>query len=239
MQKLLGPISLASLIAIGLSACATQPPPPPKPDYVPPKVGLVIIFGHMADGKGDPTKPDSRHEITGNDGDTVLNTVTGLSKDGVVRQNRTLRSIVSYRIFQPGDGIFVDEIDADKVRSLWPLEPGKTVTTTERRLLGLGKTEKAANARLKPHGTTSHVFKVLRFEKVTVPAGTFDSVVFQRITTERNQKGDVTIVSDKTYWVARNLNWIVRLDTRNTRPGRPTRNATLRALKVTQAGAKK
>lgn len=212
-----------------LTACATEPPAPLT--YRPPAPGLVVIYSYVADGKGDPSKPDTRQEIVSNSGDFVVNVVTDLT-GGTVRVSRTYRAIVTDRVHQRGDGIVVEEIQQDMIGRLWPLAPGKIAKSTGRRLLGEGRTEKIAEGRLKPVGRIDYVFKVLRREKVIVPAGTFDTVVFQRVATIRDLKGKISLVSEKTYWVAPDLGWLVRLDTVNTRPGHPATKARLAALKI-------
>lgn len=222
-------ILAACTTGVVLTACATAPPPPLT--YRPPAPGLVVIYSYVEDGKGDPSKPDTRQEIVAINGDNVVNVVTDLSS-GTKRDSRTYRAIVTDRVHQRGDGIVVEEIQAEMIGRLWPLAPGKSAKSTGRRLMGRGRTEKSAQARLKPVGRIDYVFRVLRRETVSVPAGTFDTIVFQRVATIRDLKGKVTLVSDKTYWLALDLAWLVRLDTTNTRPGRPATKARLAAIKV-------
>lgn len=227
-------LSLAVCITgVNLTACATTPPAPQA--YRPPVPGLVVVYSYVENGKGDPSKPSIRQEIVSNDGDFVVNIMTDL-KDGTLRDSRTFRAIVTERVYQRGDGIIVERIQQDTLRRLWPLAPGKTAKSTGQRLFARGRTEKFAENHLKPAGRIDYIFRILRREKLVVPAGTFDTVVFQRVATIRDMKGKISLVSDKTYWLALDLGWLVRLDTVNTRPGHPAVKARLTAIRVTRPG---
>lgn len=227
----------AALMALGLAAlagCATPDVPksePPAVVYAWPAPGLTVDYSHVANGKGDPAKAAVRQVILSNDDEYVVNHVIDLENDSV-RESRTFRALITDRVYQRGDGLVVERIQPERLRLLWPMVPGNTATSTGRTYFGRGRTERIAARNLRRTGTSTTVFKILRREWLTIPAGTFDTIVVNRVTTQKNLRGVVTGVSDKTYWIALDIRWLIRLDTVNTKPGQPAERASLVAIRV-------
>ncbi len=202
----------ASVCWIGMAAlamCVTTAPASAQNQaaYVPPKKGLQFVFAYWRDGKEIAERKRVTHTILDIKGDVVINTVGRSVQD----HHKTLRGIVSFDFFRPRGGVIRQEIDHDKVRALWPLAAGKRVQFTSKLLFARGKSKEVANAQLKHTDNVKYSLEILRREKVTVPAGTFDTFVIRQIRIMTNLKGKVEQRSDKTYWYAPSLGWIVRL----------------------------
>ena len=126
------------------------------------------------------TKEGFRHRVLRVDGDELLYKVGSLDKyDG--DEVRLLRGIFSWAYWRPGQGWVEFKFDRAAIRKLWPLKPGNEARVKMRYGYGLGKTIGEARKKWKETEAGEIRYKVLRREKVTVPAGTFDTFVIERI----------------------------------------------------------
>jgi hypothetical protein len=227
---------LSCVVAVAVAGCASPPPMPPE--YTPPQPGMVVTFADASDGK-DGRTATVRHRIVENIDDRVVNVVTTLP-NGPERENKTLRGIVTYQIWQGAEnGVIVEDIRKNPPRDLWPLTPGNWSDTEGPIYIGQGRTEEAALKAVRRTGAISHRFEILRREEITVPAGKFVAYVVRRDSTVKKADGSIDHQSTKTYWYAPSIAWIVRLDTVTKRPGQPDRKARIVAVSVSRATAAK
>lgn len=232
MQQLFTRLSfpLAALLALASPALAKDDvnwAPQPVP-------GMMIEFMHS---DGTPTS----HRITKVDGDNVWNTVD-FDNGGVPAKNVniTYRSVITWQIHRPGEGVLRWEFDRKKLDTLWPLKVGKSVRLKTKVMLGRGKTLEAAAAQLKQTHSVTYRFHVEGRRHITVKGGTWQAWVISRIAEQRDMKGVLTYVGTRRYWLAERLGWIVRLDTDDIFPDeKKNRIATLQAVAVALPARKK
>jgi hypothetical protein len=84
-------------------------------------------------------------------------------------------------------------IDKAAAEAIWPLEIGKTVTFMEQ----------------SGEDAWCHTIDILRPESITVPAGTFDTIVItERIESLRSAQGKLDVT--RTYWYAPTVHWPIK-----------------------------
>lgn len=222
---LIAVFSAATLPALAKDDIKWAPQPVP---------GMMIEFMHS---DGTPTT----HRITKVEGNNVWNTVD-FDNGGVPAKNVniTYRSVITWQIHRPGEGVLRWEFDRKKLDSLWPLQVGKSVRLKTRVMLGRGKTLEAATATLKQTHSVTYRFVVEGRRHITVKGGTWQSWIISRVAEQRDMKGTLTYVGMRRYWLAEQLGWIVRLDTDDIFPDeKKNRTATLQAKAVALPARKK
>jgi hypothetical protein len=174
--------------------------------YTAPPTGFQITWTRVIRDGGKVTRGTLVHKVIASRGDEVTYKVVEPGGDEV----RLLRGIFSYAYWRPDRGWAEYKFDKAAIRALWPLTPGKEAKVAMRYGYGLAKTEADARKKWGASETGSIHYKVLRREKVTTQAGTFDTVVIQR---DRNfvRLADKSVAkSRRTAWLAPSLGYVVK-----------------------------
>lgn len=220
-------VALSAVVAHALAKDSAKWAPQPL-------AGMMIEFMHT-----DGTL--AKHRITKVEGNNVWNTVD-FDNGGVPAKNVniTYRSIITWQIYRPAEGVIRWEFDRKKLDTLWPLQVGKSVRVKTKLMLGRGKTLEAAAAKLKQTHSITYRFVVEGRRHVTVKGGTWQAWVISRVAEQRDMKGTLTYVGMRRYWLAERLGWIVRLDTDDIRPDeKKNRITTMQATAVALPARKK
>lgn len=206
--------AVAGLAVSGLGACATAPE---TTDHAAPPVGTVLHFKR-------PTGSSLfafRHKIVSASGDELIYHVTNETSEPTNDQVRLYRGIFSYAYWRPGSGWVEYKFDRAQVAPLWPLKVGNKVDFPVTFGFAAAKTEAEGKRAWKVTERGRMTFTVRRQERVTVPAGTFDTFVIHRV---RN----FTLVApprrriavERVSWYAPSLGYVVRQTTQNMRVSR-------------------
>jgi hypothetical protein len=200
--------------------------------YTAPPKGLQITWMRTVRDGGKVTRDTVIHRITASKGDEVIYKVVETGGDEV----RLLRGIFSYAYWRPGEGWAEYKFDKAPIRKLWPLTAGKEANVAMIFGYGVAKTEAAARQKWARSETGIILYKVLRHEKVTVPAGTFDTVVIQR---DRRfvKLADKTADSHRrTAWFAPSLGYVVKQVIQYEPGNAKRRTTTIEATKIERPG---
>ena len=200
--------------------------------YTAPPKGFQITWTRTVSDGGKVTRDTLVHRVTASKGDEVIYKV--VEKDG--DEVRLLRGIFSYAYWRPEQGWAEYKFDKAAIRALWPLKPGKQARVKMEYGYGLAKTEADGKKTWARTETGSIHYKVLRREKVTVPAGTFDTVMIQRDRSFTKLADKKTESHRRTAWFAPSLGYVVK-QVIVYRPGNPkSRTTTIEAVKIEQPG---
>jgi len=200
--------------------------------YTAPPKGFQITWTRTIRDGGKVKRDTVVHRITASKGDEVIYKVVETGGDEV----RLLRGIVSYAYWRPGQGWGEYKFDKAAIRKLWPLTDGKDAKVPMTYGYGLAKTEAAARKKWTRSETGSIHYTVLRREKVTVPAGTFDTVVIQRDRSFTKLADKKTDSHRRTAWFAPSLGYVVK-QVIQYEPGNPkARTTTIEAAKIARPG---
>lgn len=200
--------------------------------YAAPPTGFQITWKRTIRDGGKVTSDTVIHRITASKGDEVIYKVVEKGGDEV----RLLRGIFSYAYWRPDAGWAEYKFDKAAIRGLWPLKAGKEAKVSMTYGYGLAKTEAEGRKKWAHTETGSIHYKVLRREKVTVAAGTFDTVVIQRDRSFTKLADKKTEAHRRTAWFAPSLGYVVK-QVIVYKPGTPkSRTTTIEAVKIERPG---
>lgn len=200
--------------------------------YTAPPKGFQITWKRTIRDGGKVTSDTVIHRITASKGDEVIYKVVEKGGDEV----RLLRGIFSYAYWRPDEGWAEYKFDKARIRGLWPLKAGKEANVAMNFGYGVAKTEAAARQKWAHSETGIILYKVLRHETVTVPAGTFDTVVIQRDRSFTKLADKKTEGHRRTAWFAPSLGYVVK-QVIVYEPNNPkSRATTIEAVKIERPG---
>lgn len=199
-------VVLAGLIA---GAPATEVRADGHAVYTPPSKGLELTWSRIPVAGGKTAAETFLHRVVRADKDEVLYQV--ISKDdGNGDRVHLFGGLFSYAYWRPGVAWVEYKFDRAMLRKLWPLAPGKETRVKMRFGYGEGKTIAQAKANWKETEVGEIHYRVLRREKVTVPAGTFDAFVIERNRRfTKHDKGKV-IIQRRVGWLVPKLGYVVK-----------------------------
>jgi len=213
-------VVLAGLIA---GAPATEVRADGRASYTPPPKGLELTWSRSFAAGGKTATETFQHRVVRAQKDEVLYQV--ISKDdGNGDRVRLFGGLFSYAYWRPGVAWVEYKFDRAMFRKLWPLAPGKETRVKMRFGYGEGKTIAQAKANWKETEVGEIHYRVLRREKVTVPAGTFDAFVIERNRRftrhgDGKSKGRV-IIQRRVGWLVPKLGYVVKQTVRKG-PAKP------------------
>lgn len=200
--------------------------------YKAPPEGLQITWSREVRDGDKVTRDTVVHRIVSSKGDEVLYKVVEKGGDEV----RLLRGIFSYAYWRPDEGWAAYKFDKNAIRALWPLKAGKQTKVAMIFGYGVAKTEAEAKKKWARSETGSIQYTVLRREKVTTPAGTFDAFVIQRDRSFTKLSDKKTYLQRRTAWFAPSLGYVVK-QVIDYEPGQPKgRDVVIEAAKIEQPG---
>jgi hypothetical protein len=215
-MRSLGAAAFAAALAAGLAGSGPAMAEGEPLRAVSPKPGLEVWYAPVENGKVNPKKITSRQRILRIDGEDVVYRIVDPPKNGRPGVTDNLRAhlgIVTYYQHRVGRGVRFDQLDKAAWRAVFPMAPGgKTVTTKAKRFLGAAATLKAAWEKAAPWGEIVYTVRTVKRERVTVPAGTFDTVVLEKRWVLRKADGTQVDAGRRHTWFAPKLGWFVKLD---------------------------
>lgn len=198
----------------GLNGCATAPG---SGDFAAPPVGTVL---HFQRPKG-AAPVGFRHKIVAASGDELVYHVTNETSEATNDQVRLYRGLFSYAYWRPGRGWVEYKFDRATLAPLWPLKVGNRVDFPVTFGFAAAKTEAEGKAKWTMTERGRMTFAVRRRERITVPAGTFDTFVIHRV---RNftlvAPPHRRIAVERVSWYAPSLGYVVRQTTQTMRVSR-------------------
>lgn len=206
--------------------------------YSAPPKGLVLSWSRTDKAGGKTVTGSIIHRVLSAGGDEVLYNVSSPGKyDG--DEVRLFRGIFSYAFWRPGKGWVEFKFDRAAIAKLWPLKVGNKARVAMRFGYGLGKTVAAAKVRWKVTEIGEIHYRVLRRERVTVPAGTFDTFVIQRTRRFRKFDGKKFFSQRRVGWLAPKLGYIVKQTLQIGPKGPKAKSSVLQLVSVKQPGSGK
>ena len=186
-------------------------------DFAAPPVGTVLHFERPAGGKPFAFQ----HKIVDVSGDELVYHVVNESSNPTNDQVRLYRGIFSYAFWRPGGGWVEYKFDRSQVAPLWPLKVGNTVVFPVTFGYAEAKTEAEGKKGWKATERGQMTFTVRRQERITVPAGTFDTFVIHRVRNfTRVAPPHRRLAVERVSWYAPKLGYVVRQTTQNLRVSR-------------------
>jgi hypothetical protein len=174
--------------------------------YQAPPKGFQITWTRTIRDGGKVTRSALTHSVVAVSGDEVVYKVEEPGGDRV----HLLRGIFSHAFWRPGTGWAEYKFDKAAIRALWPLMPGNQARVKMEYGYGLAKTEADGKKKWARTETGSIHYTVLRREKVTTPAGSFDAFVIQRDRHFTKLDDKKIIASRRIGWLAPSLGYVVK-----------------------------
>ncbi|MHA1538625.1 MAG: hypothetical protein ACTSUD_13815 [Alphaproteobacteria bacterium] len=228
---------LASALTLALSACVSAPTPEA---YTPPQQGLELTWsksGNKASG-GKAATEILRHRVIVSGAQEALYQV--VSKDASNGDRvHIFHSIFSYAYWRPGTMWVEYKFDRAKLRQLWPLTPGKELRLKTRFGYGEGKTIEKAKANWRETEVGEIHYRVLRREKVTVPAGTFNAILIERVRRFTRHQGGVKSVERRIGWLVPKLGFVVKQTVHRNIGSPKEKKFSIQAISVKPANSAK
>jgi hypothetical protein len=197
-----------------LAVTLGQPGPGDPENYLPLAVGNLWIFRGTVDAGGWTLSADTTVRVTGT---RSVDGVAGL----VLRETdaQTPGEVIEQVLVKDANGVAVLDEDGDgpTLAPYWdlrlPLQPGTEFVQLDRRNVDLG--EDIDGDGVHERADLRSVVRVVGFETVTVPAGTFANAVRLerrlRLTITLTSTGDeVTATEEGVLWLARDVGWVRR-----------------------------
>ncbi len=230
----LGAMAVLASIVLGVSATGVRADS--HAGYTPSPKGTELTWarGKTAD---KAVKELFRHRVIGADAEDVVYLVKTKGKAG--DRVRLFRGLFSYAYWRPGVAWIEYKFDRASLRKLWPLAPGKEARVKIRFGYGLGKTIEQAKANWKQTETGEIFYRVLRREKITVPAGTFDAFVIQRDRWFTKQEDGGKTYERRIGWLAPKLGYVVRQSVHKDATGAKTKEFVLQVISVKRPSSAK
>lgn len=231
---------IASLL---LGGCATiSPPATPNADlalpafdptaFRSPVPGTVYFWKREAVDEGKASAMTFEHVVTAAEGHTARYTVRHESREPTNDEVRLFASLFSYAFWRPRTGWGEFRTDHHRLAGLWPLRPGQAVTITGAYGFGAGTGEAAARARWRKTEDVVIAWRVLREEAVTIPAGTFRTIVIAQERSFRRVDRRPGLTQSRLTWLSPQLGWLVRQTEITRRDGVEIRRSTIELQKV-------
>lgn len=179
--------------------------------YTPPPLGLELTWSKSTSKSsgGEAATEILRHRVIGTGAEESLYQVFSTDNSNGDKV-RIFHSIFSYAFWRPGTMWVEYKFDRAKLRKLWPLTPGKELRLKTVFGYGEGKTIEQAKANWKETEVGEIHYRVLRREKVTVPAGTFDAVAIERVRRFTRHEGGSKSVERRIGWLVPKLGFVVK-----------------------------
>jgi len=189
-------------------------------ELAPPQPGFTITYRNTV-SQGEPI-PDNTFRVVAIDG---MRSTAEVERATTPPQRYTLHSYrvwYSERVVQP-HGTLHQESPTGLIDEFAPLKPGTTrVFPAKLRFEANPSVPTLANGQ--PNRSNSFeldmTYTVERAERVSVPAGEFDTFVLAR-TQAFTDRGTVTRRDTTRIWYAPALRWWVKIETESTAPGTP------------------
>jgi len=209
VMTLLRRSAIPLVAATTLAACTTGPVPQPGPAG--PPAGTILHFKRTADTPGAPTEETFDHHIVRSAGNVLVYHVQNESERPSNDEVRLFRGLFSYAYWRPGQGWVEYQFDRSVAAKLWPLEVGNRVTFPATFGYGNADTEAEARRRWRPTERGTITWSVEGRERITVAAGSYDTVVISRArdfsTIDRPER---RVMIDYRTWYAPALGYVVK-----------------------------
>jgi len=195
----------AALMILGLAAAGARAEN--QGGYAPPPTGLELTWAR-GQTASEAVKEKYHYRVIRADGEEALYLIKSKGKPD--DRVHLFRSLFSYAYWKEGQHWVEYKFDRVSLRKLWPLAPGKETRVKMRFGYGEGKTIEQAKANWKETEAGEIHYRVLRREKVTVPAGTFDAFAIERVRQFIRHDGGAKTVERRVGWLVPKLGFVVK-----------------------------